>query len=121
MTPAIQLSALAAGLCQDAGIRVEVSERTWAFDPLRRVILVAEGDLARKGPVYCAAVLAHEVSHFFISRYHLLPLEFPSPQALPHLLNSIEDPRVNTWIRRRYPGTGRWLQELTRADANTPI
>ncbi|MFL5338559.1 MAG: cobaltochelatase CobT-related protein [Gemmataceae bacterium] len=121
MTPATQLGALAAGLCQDAGIRVELSERTWAWDPLRRVILVAEDDLKAKGPVYCAAVLAHEVSHYFISRYHLIPLEFSSTQALPHLLNSIEDPRVNTWIRQRYPGTGRWLQELTRADSATPI
>ena len=46
MTPSHQLSALAAGLCQDAGIRVEVSERTWAWDPMRRVIYVAADDLA---------------------------------------------------------------------------
>jgi hypothetical protein len=121
MTPSHQLSALAAGLCQDAGIRVEVRERTWAWDPVRRVIYVAQDDLAGKGPVYCAAVLAHEVSHYFISRYHLVALEFPSKQALPHLLNAIEDPRVNTWIKRRYPGTGRWLQKLTDTDANRPL
>jgi hypothetical protein len=121
MTPAHQLSALAAGLCQDAGIRVEVSERTWAWDAIRRVIYVNAEDLASKGPVYCAAVLAHEVSHYFISRYHLIPVEFPSKQALAHMLNSIEDPRVNTWIKRRYPGTGRWLQRLTETDANSPI
>src|SRR5262245_19234949 len=121
MTPSHQLSALAAGLCQDAGICVEVSERTWAWDPVRRVIYVAADDLARKGPVYCAAVLAHEVSHYFISRYHLIPLEFPSKPALAHLLNAIEDPRVNTWIKRRYPGTGRWLQKLTENDANVPL
>jgi hypothetical protein len=116
-----ELAALAAGLCQDAGIRVELSERTWAWDPMHRTILVSAEDLKSKGPIYCAAVLAHEVSHFYISRYHLFSPPFPSAAARAHALNSIEDPRVNTWIKRRYPGTGRWLRALTQADANSPL
>ncbi len=119
--PLARLAALAAGLCQDAAISLEVSEHTWAWDPIRRVILVPGEDLRVQGPDYCAGVLAHEVSHSFISRYHLFPLPFPSRIALSNLLNGIEDPRVNTWIRRRYPGTTDWQRHMTERDARQPV
>ncbi len=115
-----QLAALATGLCQDAGIGLEVTERNWAWDPVRRVILVAGPDLEQKGPDYCAGVLAHEVSHFFISRYVWFPVDFPSTSVLFFLLNGIEDPRVNTWIRQRYPGTAAWLRAVGNADMHDP-
>jgi hypothetical protein len=120
MTPdarAQQLAALAVGLCQDSGIGLEISPATWAWDPARQVILVAADDLENRGPLYCAGVIAHEVSHSFISRYMLFSLPFGSVPALGHLLNAIEDPRVNTWIKRRYPGTQRWLAEVSEVDA----
>ncbi len=55
-----------------------------------------------------------------VSRYHLLRVEFPSRIGLASVLNGIEDPRVNTWIRRRYPGTAAWFERLTRMDALEP-
>jgi hypothetical protein len=116
---AVRLAALAAGLCQDSGIGLEVDERHWAYDPVRRVILVAGPDLEVKGPEYCAGVLAHEVSHYYISRYTWLQVEFPSSSLLFFLLNGIEDPRVNTWIRRRYPGTDAWLTRVAELDMRT--
>src|SRR6516162_5278293 len=102
-----RLGGLAAGLCLDAGVRVEARGR-WCYDPVRRVISVGRSDLIDRGADYCAGVLAHEVGHYHVSRYHLVNADFPSRVALSMVLNGIEDPRVNTWIRRRYPGTSAW-------------
>jgi hypothetical protein len=115
-----RLGGLAAGLCLDAGIRVEASEGKWCYDPVRRIIRVGGPDLTDRGADYCAGVLAHEVGHYHISRYHLLSVAFPSAIVLSHVLNGIEDPRVNTWIRRRYPGTAAWYDRLTDLDALSP-
>ncbi|HHO49706.1 MAG TPA: hypothetical protein ENK18_02270 [Deltaproteobacteria bacterium] len=67
--------------------------------------------MERRGPEYCAGIVAHEVGHYFISRYTMLPLEFPSLRAGRSLLNAIEDPRVDRWITSRYPGTRPWQNE----------
>jgi uncharacterized protein with von Willebrand factor type A (vWA) domain len=106
-----QLAALTAGMCHDAYIGVELSPNRWAWDPIRSVILVSQRDLLRLSPQACAGIIGHEVGHYFITRAHLYHIEFPSPRALHLLLNGIEDPRVNTWIQRRYPGTGPWLRQ----------
>src|SRR5262245_11264409 len=115
-----RLGGLAAGLCLDAAVRVEASEGRWCYDPVRRVISVGKPDLAGRGPDYCAGVLAHEVGHYHVSRYHLITADFPSRAALSMVLNGIEDPRVNTWMRRRYPGTAAWYELLTEHDALEP-
>jgi hypothetical protein len=115
---AIRLSALAVGLCQDAGIGLEIGDVRWAWDSVRRVILVPQKDMEERGPEYCAGVLAHEIGHYFISRYLLFSVPFPSQVLLFFLLNGIEDPRVNTWIRLRYPGTDAWLAKVAEEDAH---
>jgi uncharacterized protein with von Willebrand factor type A (vWA) domain len=107
------LSALAAGLCQDAGVAIEVHPGPWQWDPLRRVIRVSAHDLETHGPDYCAGVLANEVGHFFITRQHLFKhgfpdAELPSPIGSEILLDALEDPRVDQWIAERYPGVERW-------------
>jgi Cobalamin biosynthesis protein CobT VWA domain len=114
-----RLETLAAGLCLDAGVRVEVGS-FWAWQPLKRTIVVSGDDLGGKGPDYCTGVLAHEVGHYWVTRYHLFHIPFPSQRALAHALNGIEDPRVNTWMRRRYPGTVTWFARLTTEDALRP-
>jgi hypothetical protein len=123
MTPThdtADLSALAAGLCQDAGIGVELGQG-WDWDATRRVLVVAEGDLRVRGADWCAAVLAHEVGHYFVTRHHLFTVPFPLPEALPVLMNGIEDPRANAWIVGRYPGTARWLARLDEEPPPDPV
>jgi hypothetical protein len=120
MDAVVRLGGLAAGLCQESGIGLELSPDTWAYDPLRRVILVAADDLEKRGADFCAGVIAHEVGHYFISRYNLFSLPFATPRILSNLLNAIEDPRVNTWIQRRYPGTALWLAEVARVEGARP-
>ncbi len=111
-----QLAGLAAGLCLDAGVRLQAGDKGWSWEPERRTIHVARKDLESRGPTYCAGVLAHEVGHYHISRYHLFKGEFPSRAALDMVLNGIEDPRVNTWIQYRYPGTIWWFLRLAEVD-----
>lgn len=108
-----RLAALASGLCQDAHVLLEVREvGSWAWDPLRRVIIVPAKDLESKGRAYCAGILAHEVGHYFTCRYpYLAELEVASPEIWT-LMNAIEDPRSEVWIRGRYPGSEAWLQEV---------
>jgi hypothetical protein len=114
------LSALAAGLCQDAGIGVELGPR-WVWDAARRVLVVAEGDLRVRGADWCAAVLAHEVGHYFVTRHQLFAIPFPLPEALPLLMNGLEDPRANTWVVGRWPGTSRWLARLQEEPQPTRV
>ena len=57
-TDAAILSTLAAGLCQDAGVALEVHPDRWAWDPIRRVIKVPAKDLDEHGPDYCAGILS---------------------------------------------------------------
>ena len=112
-----RLEALATGMCQDADVRVEVTKTpTWAWDPIRRVIIVSGPDLDEKGAEFCAGVLSHEIGHYYISRYLWFSVPFPSPPILRFLLNAIEDPRVNTWIKRRYPGCAPWMGRVADID-----
>lgn len=111
-----QLAGLAAGLCLDAGVRLRAGDKGWCWEPERRTIHVARRDLESRGPTYCAGVLAHEVGHYHVSRYHLFHVEFPSRPVLDMVLNGIEDPRVNTWIQARYPGTAWWFDRLAEVD-----
>ncbi len=115
------LQSLCAGLCRDADIRVRESPgNSWFFTPATRTITVGADDLKKAGPEYCAGVMAHEVGHVFISRYHNLPMEFESSVILKDFLNGIEDPRVNTWIKKRYPGAKAWQERMRDQDV-TPI
>jgi len=106
-----ELGALAVGLCQDAGIGLEVAPGGWSWDPVRRVIRVSAEGLAVEGAEYCAGIVAHEVGHYHISRYNLFPLSVTSVRAARNLLNAIEDPRVDRWITSRYPGARPWQNQ----------
>ncbi|MEN0063733.1 MAG: hypothetical protein AAGA48_16390 [Myxococcota bacterium] len=106
-----ELGALAVGLCQDAGIGLEVAPGGWSWDPVRRVIRVSAEGLAEHGPEYCAGIVAHEVGHYHISRYNMFPLDVVSVRAARNLLNAIEDPRVDRWITSRYPGARPWQNQ----------
>lgn len=103
-----ELAAIASGLGQDAGIAIEVGQG-WAWDPSRRVLRVSGEDIAARGAAYCAGIVAHEVGHVLISRYLAMPVAFPNLNAAMAALNAIEDPRVEHWMGRRFPGARAWL------------
>ncbi len=114
-----ELASLAAGLCQDAGIELVVAPGGWSYDPVARRIRVSAEGLASEGVEYCAGIVAHEVGHYFISRYTSFPLDFPSLAAGRSLLNAIEDPRVDRWICRRYPGATAWQRHAKVDELDT--
>lgn len=106
-----RLAALAAGICQDGGIRPEVGG-CWAFDPVRRVIVVDRGHLHSRSETFCLGLLSHEAGHVHVTRYHYFRLpRFPCRAALLDLFNACEDARAEEAIRRLYPGTAVWLRE----------
>ncbi|MEW8438251.1 MAG: hypothetical protein AB2689_08840 [Candidatus Thiodiazotropha taylori] len=111
-----QLHALAAGLCQSAGIGLQISDTEWAWNPVDRVLTVAADSLQEYGPLYCAGFVGHEVGHIFVSRYplfkHMGPLAI---EPAYNLLNALEDPRSDTWIGQRYPGVRQWLTSIRQA------
>jgi len=110
-----RLRTLVSALCLESDIGLEVAKDRWAWDPVRRVIYIAGDDLERIGVDACAGIVAHEVSHYFITRAFLFPAPFPSVQARHMLVNCIEDPRVNTWIIQRFPGVRPWLTSAHNA------
>lgn len=111
---AAALSTLAAGLCQDAGVSLEVHPDMWSWDPIRRVIKVPAKDLDEHGADWCAGVLSREVGHYFIARHHLFAADFPSPIAADALLTALDTPRAERWMKARYPGTKGWLSMVGR-------
>ncbi len=111
---AAALGALAAGLCQDAGVGVEVAE-AWGWEPQRRVIRVAQASLERDGPDVCAGIVAREVGHHALTRFSLFPLSFPSLAAAEALQVALDRPRVSRWMAERYPGTRAWFAAAAEA------
>nr|AIF08170.1 nicotinate-mononucleotide:5,6-dimethylbenzimidazole phosphoribosyltransferase CobT [uncultured marine group II/III euryarchaeote KM3_27_D07] len=93
-------------ISQDTEIKAELHPSTWAYDPVRKVILIAEDDLNIHGIDHCIGIIYHEVAHFYITRYLQLMegIVFPNRKALANLLNAIEDTRIENWIQKRYPG-----------------
>ncbi len=104
------LRALAAGLCADRGVRVLLG-RAWCYHGDSHTIEVPEHQLEELGPVACAGIIAHEVGHAWLSRYHAFAPTGVIPTATMLALNAIEDGRVERWMIGRYPGVARWLEK----------
>lgn len=110
-----RLTALATGLCQDAGLGLVVHDGSWCYMPERRAIGVPRADVMTFGEEVCAGIIAHEVGHARISRYHELLGKRVPLIAWRMVLNAIEDARVEAWMCDRYPGVGAWLDHACAA------
>ena len=117
--PKSGLPALAAGLCQDPEISVLIG-RSWRFDPRRRTIEVARRHLEPPSNEL-GGLLAHESGHVWLSRYHMFEQRGLSPKVWGRVMNILEDPRVNCWMRSRYPGTEPWFRAMFAADRKTRV
>ncbi len=107
-----QLEALASGLCQDAGVGVEIAPGPWAWDAARRVFVVSADDLRDHGGDYCAGVLARQVGHAWISRHGAMRVDFAHELAGTLLIDALEAARADAWMAERYPGIEPWLEEV---------
>ena len=109
MSSVEMLHALAAGLCQDARVRLEVGGAEWAWSPTQRVLLVPAHAIADFGVEACAGVVAHEIGHAYLSRYQLFADVRAASPFVRLVMNALEDPRVEGFMQRRYPGSAPWL------------
>ncbi|MBM4360625.1 MAG: hypothetical protein FJ096_21160 [Deltaproteobacteria bacterium] len=111
------LASLAAALCQDAHISLEVGGSNWAWEPARRVLHMPKDALEVLGHDACAGIVAHEVGHAFLSRYlDYRELTGSKTAGLSRLaMNALEDPRVERWMMQRYPGVRPWLEQARAA------
>lgn len=110
-----QLEALASGLCQDAGVGVEIAPGPWGWDAARRVFLVSAEDLRDHGGDFCAGVLARQIGHAWLSRHGMMRLDFPNETAGMMLIDALEAGRADRWMAARYPGIEPWLEEVDEA------
>ena len=118
---AAQLHGLAAGLCEEAGIQLQIAEE-WSWNPRQRILNIAQSSLIEQGAIYCAGYVSHEIGHVFLSRYILFRHNNELPYPLERqLLNALEDPRVDEWMGRRYPGAKIWLDRIHKDDLKLPL
>jgi Mg-chelatase subunit ChlD len=109
------LRALCAGLSPH-GIEVLPDDTRTAFMPRRNRILVSRRFLAADTPVAIGALL-HEVGHALVTRYDRFDLPEKGNEALwRDGLNAVEENRVHSFLRRRLPGVGRYLEALFAMD-----
>lgn len=104
------LEALACGLAQDANLRVVLTESSWSWDIQNRTLSVAGQDLMVMPLQAAAGVVAHEVGHAALS----LPSGPPQLAELSeavwhHVVNVLEDTRVERWAIQQWPAARGWL------------
>lgn len=111
------LARIASGLCRDAGVsRVVLSTNDrWAWNADTHEIHVGRDTLARDGVEVCAGIIAHEVGHSFLSRYHMAKRFNKMESFQSDWMNALEDTRVERWMTLRYPGVADWLTSTTDA------
>lgn len=102
-----ELGVLARGLCADRTLTV-ASDKRAHFDAGRHLIGI-DPALARR-PGYARGILAHECGHVLVSRYFLWKPPIARAELWFRLLNALEDPRVDAWMMRRYPGSRAWFE-----------
>jgi len=105
----------------DFAMGVEVGrERGWRyiFKPVNK-IEVDPVDVKEKGLDYCLGVIAHEGAHRKISRTDFIPKKIWQEMGFSYLMNAVEDPRVNNWVRGKYDGARDWLSRVYAEDLPT--
>lgn len=117
-----RVEVLTAALRRERGVSLELTRDQWAWvtpsDGEPPTLRVARHSLLRESDEALAGYVAHEIGHDEITRYHAFTLDFPSAVARQYLLNCIEDPRVNRYMMRRWPGVRRWLTHVYRASTS---
>lgn len=107
-----RLLALAAGLAHQSGIRVEISDSSWAWNVQNHVLQVARDSIVEHGVERCFGYVAHEIGHCLISRYPDFDLSGWPGAITASILNAIEDPRVETFMAQRFPGVKPWINQI---------
>jgi hypothetical protein len=109
-----ELQSLAALASSLPDISVETGEPggPWSFNWATRVITVDPADLTLRPPDYCRGLILHEAAHGAITRIgDIVPKDMMRDEpGLHHLLNVVEDCRIENWLRQRFPGCRPWVR-----------
>lgn len=113
------IAALARGLAEGTAVRIAFTDSTWAWQPQTRTLHVGTEHLETLPLEAALGLVAHEIGHCAISRYldvaaAFRPVRLHSGLWL-NILNTLEDPRVESWIVRDFTGTAPWLDTLHAA------
>ena len=110
-----ELHAELEGLVRIAARRPSLSLRTgapncsWSFDWGRDVVTVNPTHLVSLAPDLCRGLALHEAAHAAVTVLHRILAEEHLARIHP-LLNTIEDIRIEIWMRTRFPGATAWIR-----------
>ena len=86
-------------------LAVELGE-AWAFNWATRVITIPLDDLRESPREQICWIILHEAAHAALTRLHdFLPESLRKKPEIAHLLNCIEDVRIERWLVARFPGS----------------
>ena len=109
-----ELQSLAALASSLPDITVETGEPgcPWSFNWATRIITADPADLTLRPPDYCRGLILHEAAHGAITRIgDIVPRDIMQAEpGLHHLLNVVEDCRIENWLQQRFPGCRPWVR-----------
>ena len=82
---------------------------SWSFDWGRDIVTVNPEDLRALAPDLCRGLALHEATHAAVTVLHDILPSARLRQLLP-LLNTLEDIRIEVWMRARFPGATPWIR-----------
>jgi len=89
-------------------LAVELGE-SWAFNWSTRVITIPQEDLTESCREKICWIILHEAAHAALTRLHdFLPETLRNRPEVAHLLNCVEDVRIERWLVERFPGSTKW-------------
>lgn len=81
----------------------------WSFRWVDDLVTVNPDHIRRFAPDFCRGLALHEAAHAAVTRLHDI-LARPILRLYLPLLNTIEDIRIETWMRVRFPGAMAWVR-----------
>lgn len=107
-----ELEKLAQLMSRELEVHIKPGFDSWSYQPDTFTLTVNVNDLRQNEPDYCAGLIAHEIGHFYISRYAIFESFRRCEPWQASLMNALEDYRSDLWIMDRYPGAARWLRTV---------
>lgn len=108
-----ELQSLACLVSQRPEVTVHLGESSsgpWSFDWPNARISVNPADYRLRAPDFSRGLLLHESAHAAISCYHaMVPEDMLKDPAVMHLMNVVEDCRIENWLQQRLPGCAPWI------------
>ncbi|MEK7452305.1 MAG: hypothetical protein AAB664_03115, partial [Patescibacteria group bacterium] len=106
------LSSLAYFIGKDFSIPIELNKpgAGWHWDMTHNIIRIDPKDLLEKPMDFLRFVISHEGGHRRISRATFIPLEIWQQPGFSFMMNAIEDPRDNNFVRDSYPRFGEQME-----------